>query len=303
MTTEILRTEKVTKRFYQSKATVLAVDEVDFDLKEGETLGLVGESGSGKSTLGKLLIGLLKPSSGNVYLNGKSLEQYSRLEKAKLVQMVFQDWQSSLNPKMPISKILSEAWMIHRYNKKEIEQKLLKLADDFELDSDILQRTPRELSGGQLQRVTIARALSINPKILIADEPTSSLDITLRRQVLELFKNKINKMGLNLIIISHDLDAVVSLASKVLIMFRGKIVEMGSPDQILKTPIHPYTLRLIHPGQFPDPEGNWEKLNDDFSWENGCPFTGVCQNTMNICREELPIWKHYGNGHWALCHV
>jgi oligopeptide/dipeptide ABC transporter ATP-binding protein len=217
--------------------------------------------------------------------------------------MVFQDWQSSLNPKMPISKILSEAWMIHRYNKKELEQKLLKLAEDFELDSDILQRTPRELSGGQLQRVTIARALSINPKILIADEPTSSLDITLRRQVLDLFKSKISRMGLSLIIISHDLDAVVTLASKILIMFRGKIVEMGSPDQILKTPIHPYTLRLINPGQFPDPEGNWEKLNSNFSWENGCPFTGVCQNTMNICHKELPNWKNYGNGHWALCHI
>lgn len=299
---ELLRAENLTKQFYQGNTAILAVDKINFELKAGETLGLVGESGSGKSTLGKVLIGLLKPSSGKVFLNGKNLTHYSRLEKASLIQMVFQDWQSSLNPKMSISKILSEAWIIHKLNRRELEQKLLNLSEDFELDASILRRTPRELSGGQLQRVTIARALSINPKILIADEPTSSLDISLRRQVLSLLKKKIQEMNLSLLMISHDIDAVLSIVSKVFIMFRGKIVEIASPNRLLENTIHPYTLRLIHPDRFLNNEPDWEKLNETFSWNKSCPFTKVCRNVMSICHEKFPPWKKYEDNHWSLCH-
>jgi oligopeptide/dipeptide ABC transporter ATP-binding protein len=300
--TEILKAENISKNFYQGNLKITAVDQINLELKEGETLGLAGESGSGKSTLGKVLIGLLKPTSGKIFLNGKSLAHHSRLEKAKLIQMVFQDWQSSLNPKMTISKILSEAWIIHKLKGSQLRQKLIHLSEDFELDPTILNRTPRELSGGQLQRVTIARALSINPKILIADEPTSSLDTSLRRQVLNLLKKKIHQMNLSLLMISHDIEAILSIVNKVLIMFRGKIVETTSPDQLLQSAVHPYSLRLIRPNHYSNNASEWEQLNENFSWNQACPFTSVCRNVMNICHKKVPPWKKYDENHWALCH-
>lgn len=300
---KILRAENISKTFHHGGSRIQALHEISLDVFEGEILGVVGESGSGKSTLAKLLIGLMHPSSGEVFLDHHSLGKYSRLDRARLIQMVFQDWQSSLNPKMKVSQILSEPWQIHRKSApNDFENALLRITEIFTLDHDILNRTSQSLSGGQLQRVSIARALVLNPKILIADEPTSSLDIPLRRQILELLKNKTKELHLTLVIISHDLEAVLSLATRIIVMYRGKIVEMMDPTQIRKKAIHPYTSRLTS-SQSSSLDSLWDEMDQDFSWERQCPFVNVCANVMKICHEKMPVWKNHGDTHGALCHV
>ncbi|MBI1871747.1 MAG: ABC transporter ATP-binding protein [Chlamydiae bacterium] len=262
----VLQVDKLSKIFHQGKKEILALDEVSFNLLPGEILGIVGESGSGKSTLGKILAGLFLPSSGKISLLGKDPSHFKTREKARLIQMIFQDWKSSLDPRMDVFDILTEGWKIHHLiSQKEIKEKLSRLLDDFDLSNDLISRKPSELSGGQLQRVVIARALSLSPKILIADEPTSSLDRYLRRQVMNLLKRKVKELKISLILISHDWEAVTYLADRIFVMFHGKKVEEAPPSFFQKNPIHPYTQKLIHPKSHLPLELKWEETNTYFS--------------------------------------
>lgn len=223
---ELLTARELTKVFKKGKAHVTALEKVNFSLHSHEILGVVGESGSGKSTLGKLLIGLLKPTAGDIMIEGKKIHTLTHRTRARLIQMIFQDWKSSLNPRMTIAQILLEPWQIHTaaITPQKMHDEVLKSAQAFNLEPELLTRTPQQLSGGQLQRVTMARALSLSPKILIADEPTSSLDIPLRRQVLQLLKNKFDELDFSLIFISHDMEAVTQLATRVIVIDKGKVV-------------------------------------------------------------------------------
>ncbi|MBI1883367.1 MAG: ABC transporter ATP-binding protein [Chlamydiae bacterium] len=298
----LLEGKNLSKHFHQKGKSVRAVDAVDLTLEKGEVLGIVGESGSGKSTLAKLLTDQIAPSSGEILLEGKRLSSYPRKEKASLIQMVFQDGSSSLDPKMKLMDILTEGWLIHQtHPPKEMQKKILEWLESFQLSGEILNRKPRELSGGQLQRVALARTLSIHPKILIADEPTASLDLALRNQVIQLLRKKVKEMNLSLILISHDLDTVLSLADKIYVMFRGRMLEKGTTLQISKNFIHPYTQRLLQPQKTLIHEIHWNDLSASFEWANACPFNNVCRNAFEKC-QSFPPWKIYGEKHEALCH-
>lgn len=301
-----LQAQKLVKHFNQEGRNIQAVQNVDMSVMPSEIVGLVGESGSGKSTIGKLLTGILKADQGNIYLFSRPLDSYPIKEKSKSIQMIFQDWQSSLNPKMRVQEILQEGWKIHKVfsSKEEITGRLEKLCHDCEISKNLLTRFPRELSGGQMQRVSIARALSLNPKILIADEPTSSLDIPIRHQILELLKKIKEENNISILLISHDLDAVKMIADRIYIMFRGKIVETSATQRLLTEHMHPYTERLLRAGAHHNQDlAAWNRMNETVSWRHGCPFTKVCENVMPVCEQEPPPWKDFVQNHQILCHI
>ncbi len=300
----LLNVHKLSKS-YKKDASFYALQDINFDLNHHEQIGIVGESGSGKSTLAKLLIGLLKPTSGKIFIENRSLSEISIKEKSRFIQMISQDWMSSFNPRMTIFEILAEPLKIHRRTStKDLHKKIESLLVEFELDLALLKRTPRQLSGGQLQRVAIARALSLEPRILIADEVTSSLDLFLRKQILKLLKEKSQKLGFSLIFISHDMEAVKFIASRILVMFQGKIVEEGSDKALEAFAVHPYTHRLMNSGKYiPNHENLWETLRRDFTWTETCPFTKACSHVIPICHKQPVHWKKYDANQAALCHI
>lgn len=301
----LLRAESLTKVFQKDASAIFALENVTFELAQNEILGIVGESGSGKSTLAKILVGLLTSTQGKVFLEGHLIENLSIKQKSRTIQMISQNWLSSLNPRMSIFEILTEGWKIHHLiENSKLQIKAEELLDHFELNRRLLSRKPRELSGGQLQRVAMARALSLNPKILIADEATSSLDIPLRRQMLRFLKAKSLEKGFSLIFISHDIEAVNFLANRVMVMFQGRIVEIGTPGPISQSAIHPYTRRLIHSTQnkIHHHESSWNTLRENFQWGQICPFTNVCSNVMDICSRKPLVWNQRGENHGTLCH-
>lgn len=300
-----LQGKNLIKHFNHEGRNVRAVDDVDIAVMTSEIVGLVGESGSGKSTVGKLLTGILSENKGQVDLFGRSLQSYSIRERSRMIQMIFQDWQSSLNSKMSVKEIIQEGWKIHKTmtSPEEMNKRLEKLCHDCEISKILLSRRPGELSGGQMQRVSIARALSLNPKILIADEPTSSLDIPVRHQILKLLKKIKEENGISILLISHDLEAVRMIADRIYIMFRGKIVETSAAEDLFVNHLHPYTERLFtNRRQNKNPEA-WNQLNNTDSWLNGCPFTEVCKNVMPVCSNQLPPWKNIIQNHQILCHI
>jgi oligopeptide/dipeptide ABC transporter ATP-binding protein len=299
-----LQTKNLVKHFNQEGRNIQAVQNVDIFLMPSEIVGLVGESGSGKSTVGKLLTGILKADQGHIDLFGRALDSYPAKDRSKAIQMIFQDWQSSLNPKMRVKKILQEGWKIHNdfSSPEEMAVRLEKLCHDCEISKNLLSRFPGELSGGQMQRVSIARALSLNPKILIADEPTSSLDIPIRHQILALLRKIKEENNIAVLLISHDLDAVKKIADRIYIMFRGKIVETSSTQRLFAEYMHPYTERLL--GSLARIQnGEWNRINETVAWNQGCPFTKVCKNVMPVCEKESPPWKDFVQNHQILCHI
>ncbi len=300
----LLKVNKLSKS-YQKNASSYALEGFDLTLNDHEQIGIVGESGSGKSTLAKLLIGLLKPTSGEIVIKNQPLSQFTIKEKSRFIQMISQDWMSSFNPRMTVFEILAEPLKIHHFiPSKDIQKRIESIFLEFDLDLALLQRTPRQLSGGQLQRVAIARALSLQPRILIADEITSSLDVFLRKQILQLLKEKSQKLEFSLIFISHDMEAVKSIASRILVMFQGKLVEQGSVKALETYAVHPYTERLINSEKYIVHQENlWETFRRDFKWEKICPFIKVCSHVLSICHEKPVSWKKYDANQAALCHI
>ena len=233
-----------------------AVDDVTLDVKKGEVLSVVGESGSGKTTFGRTLANLYKKNFGEIIIESKKIEDYTNLELTKKIQMIFQDPQASLNPRMTVGEIISEGMVIHKMYKTndEMREKVYELLELVGLNREHINRFPHEFSGGQRQRIGIARALALEPEILICDEPISALDVSIQAQVVNLLKDLQKEKGLTMIFIAHDLSMVKYISDRVAVMFRGKIVELGSPDEVYNNPQHIYTKSLISAVPIPDPE-------------------------------------------------
>ena len=233
-----------------------AVDDVTLDVKKGEVLSVVGESGSGKTTFGRTLANLYKKNFGEIIIEGKKIEDFTNLELTKKIQMIFQDPQASLNPRMTVGEIISEGMVIHKIykNSDEMREKVYELLELVGLNREHINRFPHEFSGGQRQRIGIARALALEPEILICDEPISALDVSIQAQVVNLLKDLQKEKGLTMIFIAHDLSMVKYISDRVAVMFRGKIVELGSPDEVYNNPQHIYTKSLISAVPIPDPE-------------------------------------------------
>ena len=297
----MIRVENIKKYFpikggFFNKKTgdVKAVENVSFEIPEGEILGLVGESGSGKSTLGRSLIRLIEPSNGKIFYNNKNITEFSEKEMRKLrkdFQIIFQDPYASLDPRKKIFDIISQGISIHsKMNKSQIYDKVLEIIKDVGLQEEHLSRYPHEFSGGQRQRIGIARALVLDPKFIIADEPVSALDVTIQAQILNLILALKEKYSLTILFISHDLSVINQIADRVMVMYLGHIVEIASTKNLFSNPRHPYTRSLIETApQIFRKNKNKTILKGDIpspiNPPSGCVFRTRCPNPCNDCKE------------------
>jgi oligopeptide transport system ATP-binding protein len=293
--------------------SVKAVDGLSFEVKKGETLGIVGESGCGKSTTGRLLLRLIEPTDGQVIFEEKEVTSLSNSEMRKLrreMQMVFQDPFASLNPRHTIEKILEEPLIVHGIgNKEERKQKVRDMLKVVGLSSYHAGRYPHQFSGGQRQRIGIARALMTNPKLIIADEPVSALDVSIQSQVLNLLEDLQKEFQLTYIFISHDLGVVRHICDRVGVMYLGQMVELSESEKIYQKPLHPYTEALLSAVPVPDPDFTREPIileGDLPSPSNppvGCPFHTRCGKCMDVCRTVRPELKEVEPNHFVACHL
>jgi oligopeptide transport system ATP-binding protein len=292
---------------------VHAVDDVSFYLYKGETLGLVGESGCGKSTTGRLILKLLEPTAGKILFEGRDI---SRLDRKRLkslrreLQLIFQDPYASLNPRMTVGSIVGEAFIIHNVgNGREVEDRTAALLRKVGLHADHMRRYPHEFSGGQRQRIGIARALALNPKIIVADEPVSALDVSIQAQVINLLQDLKGEFQLSYLVIAHDLSVVEYMSDRVAVMYLGKIVEMAPGGELYKNPRHPYTEALLSAVPIPDPrlEKNRQILQGDvpspINPPSGCYFHPRCIYRQDPCSRLSPEFFDTGNGHFVACPV
>ncbi|MEQ6356674.1 dipeptide ABC transporter ATP-binding protein [Lysinibacillus sp. M3] len=292
---------------------VKAVDDVSFEVFEGETLGIVGESGCGKSTTGRLLMRLLEPTEGKIEFAGKVISELSNNEMRKArrdIQMIFQDPYASLNPRHNIGKILEEPLIVHGMgNAKERKKKVLELLEIVGLNEYHVKRYPHQFSGGQRQRIGIARALMTNPRLIIADEPVSALDVSIQAQVLNLLQNLQKDLKLTYIFISHDLGVVRHISNRVGVMYLGKLVEMTASEDLYAEPLHPYTQALLSSVPVPDPTFEREQVvisGDIPSASNppsGCTFHTRCPFKKEECSQVVPKMQEVKPGHYVACHL
>lgn len=294
---------------------VKAVDGISFDIFAGETLGLVGESGCGKSTVGRAVLRLYDITDGTIEMDGVQIGQMAHADLHPMrpeMQMIFQDPQASLNPRMTVGSIIAEPLDEHTDLKKaEKQAKVAELMDAVGLARRFADRYPHEFSGGQRQRIGIARALALNPKFIVCDEPIAALDVSIQAQVVNLLEDLQDKLGLTYLFISHDLSMVRHLATRVAVMYLGKIVEIAPRDALYEAPLHPYTEALLSAVPHPDPaeEATRERIilkGDVPSPSNppkGCNFCTRCPKVQDICRTDEPEWRDYGDGRFAACHL
>jgi oligopeptide transport system ATP-binding protein len=297
--------------FSESK-TVRAVDGVSLDIKRGETLGLVGESGCGKSTLGRAILRLTEPTGGRVFYNGKdlaNLPQREMLEQRKHLQMIFQDPYASLNPRMNVGQIIGEPIRTFGLANGSVESRVQELMETVGLNRRFIKRYPHEFSGGQRQRIGIARALAVEPEFIVADEPLSSLDVSIQAQMMNLMGRLQKEKKLTYLFISHDLRAVRHLSDRVAVMYLGKIVELAPASEIYGDPLMPYTKALISAVPVPDPviEAKRERIiltgdvPSPINPPTGCHFHTRCQYAIEECKRIVPKLVEIKPGHQAAC--
>ena len=290
-----------------------AVDDVSFTIDEGETLGLVGESGCGKTTVGRSLLHLYEPTGGEVLFKGEPVTKDNLPKMRQNMQMVFQDPYSSLDPRMTVEDIIGEPLDVHKLydNKKERREKILHLMDLVGLNAEHATRYAHEFSGGQRQRLGIARALAVNPKFIVCDEPVSALDVSIQAQVINMFEDLQVKLGVAYLFIAHDLLVVHHISNRIAVMYLGKIVETGTADDVNYTSIHPYTQSLMSAVPIPDPDYTRQRkrivLQGDvpspLHMPSGCPFRTRCRFACDKCAEAMPPLTDRGGGHQVACWV
>ena len=315
----ILLQAKNLKKYFPIKSGVFsriggyvhAVDDISFELKQGETIGLVGESGCGKSTTARVILRLIEPTSGELIFDDNNVFELNRNEIQQLrreMQIIFQDPYSSLNPRMTVEGIVGEALSFHKIARGSARrERVVYLLDRVGLRSEHLKRYPHEFSGGQRQRIGIARALALNPKLIIGDEPVSALDVSIQAQVLNLLTELQQEFQLSYLIIAHDLRVVEHISDRVAVMYLGKIVELASSTDLYQQPLHPYTEALLSAIPIPDPKMKKQRIllpGDIPSPINpppGCRFHTRCKYRMDECDKIEPEFKQVKNGHWAAC--
>jgi len=295
------------------RAKVKAVDDVSFDVRAGETFGLVGESGCGKSTLGRTIVRLMKPTAGQILLEGVDMASLSNREMKNVrrkIQIIFQDPSASLNPRKTIHNSLMEPYVVHNlYNSEERETRINDLIEKVGIAKYHLNRFPHELSGGQKQRIGVARALALNPKLIVCDEPVSALDVSVQAQVINLLQDLQEEFNLTYIFISHNLNVVYQVSDRVGVMYLGKMVEIATYSQLYVTPLHPYTEALL--SAFPQVEEETRTtriiLKGDvpspINPPAGCRFNTRCSKVFDRCRVEEPKLKRIEEGHYVACHL
>lgn len=300
-------------RWFGRPQSVRAVDGVNFVLRRGEILGLVGESGCGKTTLGRSVLRLVEPTAGKIYFDGNDLLALKGRDLRAMrprMQIIFQDPYSSLSPRQRIAQIVAEPLLLHGLvSKDQVEKKVASLLGEVGLEPYFMYRYPHEMSGGQRQRVAIARALSVDPEFVVADEPVSALDVSVRAQILNILLELQRKKGIAMLFISHDLAVVERIAHRIAVMYLGRIVEEAEASRVIESPLHPYTQALLSSVPVADPEkrGRRIRLTGDLPSPiqpiRGCPFASRCPEVQDFCREVAPPLEAKSEGHLAACHL
>ncbi|WP_010256984.1 ABC transporter ATP-binding protein [Treponema primitia] len=316
--TRLIELENLKKRFRVKEAWgkvryIHAVENVPLYIDQGETLGLVGESGCGKTTLGRTILRLHEPSSGKIFFRGQDITHADMLPYRRKMQIIFQDPSSSLNPRMTVGEIVGEPIDIHHLaaSKAERKDRINYLLSRVGLNSEHANRYPHEFSGGQQQRIGIARALAVEPEFIVCDEPVSALDVSIQSQIVNMLEDMQRELGLTYLFIAHDISVVRHISRRIAVMYLGNLVELADSNELYKNPLHPYTKTLLQAVPIPDPRITRSRqriiLNGEIpspmDLPPGCRFSTLCPNAMKRCSETAPVLTEAAPGHQAACHL